>query len=571
MGYNMNQVAVRQEEKPFSCGQTAAFTSPLPMAHALIDSLDSLLQDALSATRTLVAPNGSIDSIRLDTEQHSTHALAWIATHVEAVRALINWAAKLHEQGRFGDLESLLLRLGMGEYTAQIFGGIPMSASETARLSDVGLHHLRIADHRTPIIEDIIADALSPLLKIELLGALSASGFFKAGTPAGDSGYSEALDRFCLEVRKFTNSTAAPYAHAWHLSNSSIPFNIIEQMAGLGVLGLSVPREHGGHGLTTDSMVAVSEELSCTHMALGSLVRHGALASELIWGNGTPEQKQKWLPRIASGEVIASLAFCEPHAGSDLNGVRMRAVRDTNVYRLSGNKAWVTNAMRADLLLVLCRTDDSSRSMSVFMVEKPRGTDDEPFLLRGLTGTEIGTLGYRGLKHYELHFDQVKVPMGNLLGDNEGAGTSQIMKIFETSRLQAAAQSVGVAHSALEHAYQYALERVQFGKTISSFPRVANKLCLMAADIMIARQLARSAALEKSQGIRCEVKAEMAKMLAARVAWLAADNAVQIHGGNGIALDHPISRILCDARALNILEGTPELQAQFIARQLLER
>jgi (2S)-methylsuccinyl-CoA dehydrogenase len=206
----------------------------------------------------------------------------------------------------------------------------------------------------------------------------------------------------------------------------------------------------------------------------------------------------------------------------------------------------------------------------MLLAEKPRGSDANPFPAKGMSGGEIEVLGYRGMKEYEIRFEDFEVKAENLLGGVEGQGFKQLMQTFESARIQTAARAVGVAQNALDLGLKYAMDRQQFGKAIIAFPRVADKLALMVAEIMAARQLTYHAAREKDAGRRCDVEAGMAKLLAARVAWSAADNAVQIHGGNGFALEYPISRVLCDARILNIFEGAAEIQAQVIARRLLE-
>jgi (2S)-methylsuccinyl-CoA dehydrogenase len=320
-------------------------------------------------------------------------------------------------------------------------------------------------------------------------------------------------------------------------------------------------------------MCVVSEELSRGYIGVGSLGTRSEIAAELILGSGTVEQKAKWLPKLASGEVLPTAVFTEPNTGSDLAAIKTRAVRDGNAYKVSGNKTWITHPVRADLMTLLVRTNPKEtghRGLSMLQAEKPRGDDATPFPATGMTGTEIEVLGYRGMKEYEIAFDGFAVKAENLLGGVEGLGFKQLMQTFESARIQTAARAIGVAQAAMEAALDYAQNRVQFGNPIVAFPRVADKLAMMAAEIMIARQLTYYAAREKDSGRRCDLEAGMAKLLAARVAWAAADNAVQIHGGNGFALEFPISRILCDARILNIFEGAAEIQAQVIARRLLD-
>jgi (2S)-methylsuccinyl-CoA dehydrogenase len=345
-------------------------------------------------------------------------------------------------------------------------------------------------------------------------------------------------------------------------------------MAELGVFGLTIPEEYGGMGLGKESMCVVSEELARGYIGVGSLGTRSEIAAELILGGGTEEQKRKWLPKIASGEVLPTAVFTEPNVGSDLASLKTRAVRAGAVYKVHGSKTWITHPVRADLMTLLVRTNPDEpgyRGLSMLLAQKPRGSDEDAFPAPGMSGTEIEVIGYRGMKEYEIGFDGFEVEAENLLGGVEGEGFKQLMQTFESARIQTAARAVGVAQSAMELALRYAEDRVQFGEPLIRFPRVADKLAMMAAELMLARQITYYAARQKDSGRRCDLEAGMAKLLAARVAWAAADNAVQIHGGNGFALEYPVSRVLCDARILNIFEGAAEIQAQVIARRLLDR
>ena len=374
-------------------------------------------------------------------------------------------------------------------------------------------------------------------------------------------------------MRKFADSEVAPQAQQWHRTNSYIPYEIIAQMAELGVFSLTLPDEYGGMGLGKESMCVVSEELSRGYIGVGSLGTRSEIAAELILNGGTDEQKRRWLPKIASGEILPTAVFTEPNTGSDLASLKTRAVRSGDHYVVYGNKTWITHPVRADLMTLLVRTNPKEpghRGLSMLLAEKPRGTDQNTFPAPGMSGTEIEVLGYRGMKEYEIAFDGFEVKAENLLGGIEGLGFKQLMQTFEAARIQTAARAIGVAQAAMEEALKYADSRVQFGEKIVAFPRVADKIALMAVEIMIARQITYYAAREKDKGRRCDLEAGIAKLLAARVAWACADNAVQIHGGNGFALEYPVSRILCDARILNIFEGAAEIQAQVIARRLLD-
>jgi (2S)-methylsuccinyl-CoA dehydrogenase len=383
----------------------------------------------------------------------------------------------------------------------------------------------------------------------------------------------ETLEVMRGEIRKYAEAEVLPHAHEWHRKNEYIPLEVIEGLSALGVFGLTIPEDFGGMGLGKVAMCLVSEELSRAYIGVGSLGTRSEIAAELILSGGTKEQKEKYLPKIASGEILPTAVFTEPNTGSDLASLRTRAVRDGDTYKISGNKTWITHPVRADLMTLLARTNPNEkgyRGLSMFLAEKPRGTDADPFPAPGMSGGEIEVLGYRGMKEYEIAFDGFEVPAENLLGGEEGQGFKQLMQTFESARIQTAARAVGVAQSALDLGLRYAKERIQFGKSLINFPRVADKLAMMAVEIHIARQITYFAGRAKDDGRRCDLEAGMAKLLGARVAWAAADNALQIHGGNGFALEYPISRVLCDARILNIFEGAAEIQAQVIARRLLE-
>jgi (2S)-methylsuccinyl-CoA dehydrogenase len=530
---------------------------------------DALLNDAAIKVRERVSVNGRTDARVVDREQRATHGLAWFATYAEAIRQLAHYTERMSRSGRFGEMEELLVRIGAGEFLAQMVGGILMSQGELVRPSDLGLDARAVAARLSPAVDDLIATGNTAENRARLI-ALMADHH---GATVGDCGLDDILDSMREEMRKFADTEVINSAQQWHRTNSYIPLDVIGKMAELGVFGLTIPEEFGGLGLGKESMCVVSEELSRGYIGVGSIGTRSEIAAELILGSGTEEQKQQWLPKLASGEVLPTAVFTEPNTGSDLASLRTRAVRDGEVYKVTGNKTWITHPVRADLMTLLVRTDPNEpgyRGLSMLLAEKPRGTDADPFPAPGMSGTEIEVLGYRGMKEYEIAFDGFEVKAEGLLGGAEGQGFKQLMQTFESARIQTAARAIGVAQAAMEQAIAYANERVQFGQKLIEFPRVADKIAMMAAEIMIARQISYYAAREKDKGRRCDLEAGMAKLLAARVAWAAADNAVQIHGGNGFALEYKISRILCDARILSIFEGAAEIQAQVIARRLLD-
>ena len=535
------------------------------MSAEVLTQLDSALAAAegyaaaaKAAVRPLVSKDGKIDRVAIDREQHVVHGLAWVTTYAETLREVRDWARALSEVGKFGETEQLLAKLLAAEYSAQLAGGLPMTQVESIRPSDFGVD--------APPVALGITQAEKTRLAALLHDAEGRATFENTNL---DADFEMIRDQF----RKFADDRIMPHAHGWHCRDEFIPMSIVEEMGALGVFGLTIPEEYGGSGLGKTSMCVVSEELSRAWIGTGSLGTRSEIAAELILIGGTDEQKTYWLPRIASGEILPTAVFTEPNTGSDLGSLRTRAAKDGDNYIVTGNKTWITHAARADVMTLLVRTDPNTsgfNGLSMLLAPKQRGDDAIPFPTPGMTGGEIEVIGYRGMKEYEIGFDGFKVPVANLLGGIEGQGFKQLMATFESARIQTAARAVGVAQSALELGLKYAIDRKQFGQEIFHFPRVSNKLVMMAAEIMAARQITYFAARRKDSGKRCDLEAGMAKLLAARVAWAAADNALQIHGGNGFAIEYPISRVLADARILNIFEGAGEIQAMVIGRRLLE-
>lgn len=539
------------------CGETAA-------------NAETLLGRAISAMRARVAPGGTPDANAMEREQHSLHGLAWLASYAESIKQMSAYASRLEEAGRFGEIEALTVQIAVAEYAVQILCGIAMSQGETIRRHELGLTQDDHDAFSSPGVIGLIESGNTAEARARLIALIREQ---ESAATFGDSGLDETLEAMRTEMRRFVEAEVAPHAHEWHLSNAYIPLETIAKMNELGVFGLTIPEDYGGLGLGKEAMCLVSEELSRGYIGVGSLGTRSEIAAELILHGGTDEQKTHWLPKIASGEVLPTAVFTEPNTGSDLASLKTRAAKENGHYKITGQKTWITHPVRADMMTVLARTNPNEpgyRGLSMFLAEKPRGTDENPFPADGMSGGEIEVLGYRGMKEYDISFDGFTVPETALLGGAEGQGFKQLMQTFEGARIQTAARAVGVAQNACDLALRYASERVQFGKPLIAFPRVADKIVMMAVETMIARQLTYFAAREKDQGRRCDLEAGMAKLLAARIAWAAADNALQIHGGNGFALEYPISRVLCDARILSIFEGAAEIQAQVIARRLLE-
>ena len=547
------------------------FSDLLPTCAEALAAVGELVEAARqSVLGRVTGSNGKIDAALMDQNQLAAHGFAWLNTYAEALRQMYGWATALVEAGQFSELEQLMLQMVFGEYLGQMVGGIPLSQTEIARPADLDIRPTALAAFTgTGEVARLMVRGASGEVRFRLAELVAECRDF------GKLGFAdETLEMVREQFSRYAADQVVPYAHQWHLKDELIPLSIIEQMAEMGVFGLTVPEEFGGLGLGKTAMCVVSEVLSAAYIGVGSLGTRSEIAAELIRLGGTEEQKAKWLPKLSSGEILPTAVFTEPNSGSDLGSLRTRAVREGDVYRITGSKTWITHAARSDLMTLMVRTDPASsdyRGLSMLLAEKPRGTEDNPFPAEGMSGGEIKVLGYRGMKEYEIGFDGFTVPVANLLGGVEGQGFKQLMETFESARIQTAARAIGVAQNALELGLQYALDRSQFGKALIKFPRVANKIAWMAAETMLARQLTYFAAREKDQNVRCDIEAGMAKLLAARVAWSNADCALQIHGGNGYAEEYQISRVMCDARILSVFEGAAEIQAQVIARGLLGR
>ena len=528
---------------------------------------DEILAAARQALAANVSHDGKVDAVLLETEQFAAHGFAWLTTYVEGLRNMLDWGRRLEGEGKLGELESLMVQAAFGEYLNQICGGIAISQVEVARLSEIGIENEKLHDLCNEDMGTLMQAGNTNAVRMRIGDLIADSRF--GDVALGD----ETLELIRDQFRRFVDEQVLPDAHEWHLKDDFIPMAVVEQMSELGVFGLTVPEKWGGLGLGKTAMCLVTEELSRGYIGVGSLGTRSEIAAELIRLGGTDEQKQHYLPKIASGEILPTAVFTEPNTGSDLASLRTRAELDGDVYKVKGNKTWITHAARTDMMTLLARSNADEpgyKGLSMFLAEKPRSDDPEnPFPAEGMSGGEIKVLGYRGMKEYEIGFDDFEIPVSQLLGGEEGQGFKQLMETFESARIQTAARAVGVAQNAMELGMSYAQERIQFGKPIYDFPRVSGKLAWMAVETMIARQLTYGAAREKDSDRRCDIEAGMAKLLAARVAWTNADNALQIHGGNGYALEYPISRVLCDARILNIFEGAAEIQSHVIARGLL--
>jgi (2S)-methylsuccinyl-CoA dehydrogenase len=531
-----------------------------------VAAIEGLYERARERLRAQVLTSGKLDRQKLEERQVAAHALAYLATELEASRQIAAWAARIG-----GDYEKSMAAAYIGEVCRNLLSSVDLGACESFAVREFGLSE-----------DDLRATVGAPEVQAFAAAASTTQAYLEIAKRAKDGDYGQlglddsTLDDVRAEFARFADERVIPVAQDIHRKDKLIPMELLEQLGQMGVFGLTIPESFSGMGMNKVAMCVVTEELSRGYIGVGSLHTRNEIAAELIMHNGTDEQKQRWLPKLATGEVLPTAVFTEPNNGSDLAHITTRAVRQGDgSYILNGAKTWITHAVRTDLMTLLARTnpnDTGASGLSMFLVPKTRGRDEpgKEFTDPGLTGTEIKVLGYRGMKEYELSFDNFRIPPGALLGGEEGKAFKQLMATFESARIQTAARGVGVAQAALDQAMRYAHERIQFGRPIAEFGRVGRKLGRMVVRTMAARQLSYFAARQKDTGKRCDLEAGMAKLLATRAAWEGADADVQIHGGNGFAEEYTASRLLVDARVLSIFEGANEIQADVIARRLLE-
>ncbi len=535
---------------------------------SILNKLEILSNKSKDFLKSALTKDSRIDNQLLEINQFQTHGFAWFETYRIGLRETFNWYTRLASDDKASEIDASITLFAFAEYITQMSNGIMMSQSEIIRPKDLGLESSDFNFLNDKEIKDLIDIGLSDKIKKVIVDSLDKDLFASLGLN------DETLEMIQDQFKKFTQEEILPYANDWHLKDDLIPNDTLKKMAELGVFSIAIPETYGGLGMGKVAMCVVTEELSRGFLAAGSLGTRAEIAGELIRLGGTEDQKKKYLPGIASGEILTTAVFTEPNTGSDLGSLSTRATADGDEYTITGNKTWITHGARSDLMTVLARTNSDQKGykgLSMFLVDKPRGTCENPFPMEGMSGGEIEVLGYRGMKEYEIALDGIKVSKHNLLGEQEGNGFKQLMETFESARIQTAARAVGVAQNALELALQYAKDRSQFGKQIIKFPRIFSKLAWMAMETTVARQITLFSAREKDNDVRCDIEAGMAKLLAARVAWSNADSALQIHGGNGYALEYPVSRVLCDSRILNIFEGAAEIQAQIVVKGLLVR
>ena len=455
----------------------------LERADAALSSVAKYVSFIRGRVLERVVVDGRAKSDLINREQRIVHGYAWVETTYTALLSVRDWARNLSELGALKAADSLALEIAFGEYLAQLVSGIPMAQNEFIRPADFGVSEAAQKMASEESIQAFIETGNNAKNRQQLAELISE------GQGISEDLNDDLLNAVREQYRRFTEERIIPVAHEWHLANDLIPDEIVTEMADLGTFGVCIPEEHGGLGLGKLFMCIVTEELSRGWIGAGSLGTRSEIAGELILLGGTDAQKEEWLPKIASGEVLPTAVFTEPDVGSDLGSLKTKALQSTSGnWVLSGAKTWITHASRSDLMTVLARTNADEKGyagLSMFLAPKPRGTDDNLFPAKGMSGGEIEVLGYRGMREYELGFDDFTIPRDSLLGAEQGRGFKQLMKTFEGARIQTAARAVGVAVRAMELALKYAQERKQFGKAILNFPRVSDKIAMMLSLIHI--------------------------------------------------------------------------------------
>ena len=372
-------------------------------------------------------------------------------------------------------------------------------------------------------------------------------------------------------VREFVEQEVFPVADEME-HRDEYPEKIVEQLKEMGLFGLTIPEEHGGAGMDVMTYALVVAELSRGWMSLSGVLNTHFMAAYLLSKHGTDEQKQRWLPRMATGELRASYSMSEPHAGSDVQAIKCRAIRDGDDYVVNGTKMWVTNGLRSGLVVLLCKTDPEAdpraKGMSLLYVEKEPGAER----FEGITvPPNIQKMGYKGVETTELVFEDHRVPVANLLGGEEGKGFYQVMDGIEVGRVNVAGRAVGLATRAFEEAIRYAQEREAFGKPIAKHQAIQFKLAQMGTKLEASRLMLYNAARKKASGERSDLEAGMAKLFCSEACKEIVEDALRIHGGYGYSAEFTIERLYREAPFLLIGEGTSEIQQVIIARHLLER
>jgi alkylation response protein AidB-like acyl-CoA dehydrogenase len=375
-------------------------------------------------------------------------------------------------------------------------------------------------------------------------------------------------------VRKFVEKEVIPVASELEHRNE-YPHDLVRQMQAMGLFGLNIPEEHGGANVDTTTFAMVFEEISKGWLGLAGVIGSHSVMCDVLVRFGSQEQKQRFLPLLATGEKRGGICLSESGAGTDLQNIATVAVRQGDEYRVTGSKMWITNARHGNTFLLLAKTDPSAqpphRGMSAFIIEKSAEKSGEKGA-RGLTvGRDIDKLGYKSVETCELHFDNFPVPAANLIGGVEGHGFKQVMTGLESERLNVAARGLGIARAAFEEAIRYAQRRVTFGKPIAEHQSIQIKLADMATKIEASRLLIYSAAEKRDRGERCDLEAGMAKLFASETAAEVSFEAMRILGANGYSKDFPVERYYRDAPLVVIGGGTNELQRLIIARNLLKK
>jgi alkylation response protein AidB-like acyl-CoA dehydrogenase len=378
-------------------------------------------------------------------------------------------------------------------------------------------------------------------------------------------GLDEAERAIVATVRDWVDREVRPVARELDHTND-YPAQLIEQMKQLGIFGLAIPEPWGEVAVSTPCFALVTEELARGWMSLAGAMGGHTVVAKLIQDHGTQEQQDAYLPRMATGELRATMALTEPGGGSDLQAMRTTARREGDEYVINGVKTWITNARTAGVVALLCKTDPTARpphrGISVLLVEKVPGFT---------VSRDLPKLGYKGIESCELAFDEARVPASALLGAEEGRGFAQMMRGLEIGRIQVAARALGVGRAALEDALRYAQERESFGKPIWQHQSIGNYLADMATRLTAARQLVLYAARRYDGGERADLEAGMAKLFASETAMQIALDAIRIHGGYGYSTEFDVERYFRDAPLMIVGEGTNEIQRNVIARQLVER
>ncbi len=524
-----------------------------------IDSIILKIKDGLVSKYNI--KNVDLKEI-IDTHQTVFHKYAWLFSYNELIKSV----HKYNEASKDTHLKQIIFLTTL-HFLQKLLYGINLNQVESTRLDE----------YREFLSKNDLNYVYKKFLKFDFSNQPIYKQFEEYGFNAFYF-FDAEFDLYLSELKIFVEKNVVPKAQSIHQNNELIPDSIIQSLSKMEVFAANISKEYGGLDLNKNIQSAITEELSRGYIGVGSLITRNDIASELIINFGTKKQKNNYLPKIANGSILPTAAFTEPDSGSDLSSISTYAekkiINGERIYVINGEKTWITHGSRSDLVVLLARTDSNQsgyKGLSLLVFNKTRGLFNNEFPDIGISGSEIKVIGYRGMKSYSIKFEDFKIPEDSLLGIEENVGFKQLMTTFENARIQTASRSNGLSKRAFELAFNYSKNRIQFGKSIFAFPRIYQKLQSIFLNLVGCKIYNLNVTTNYNNSIGKQLNSSITKMLCSNYCWINADISFQIHGSYGYAQEFEISRILCDSRIMSIFEGTSEIQAGIIAKQIFKK